>query len=61
MQQVNVSPTRNEIHSNVQIRYKYHLRKTRYFNTKNRIFLRSSENLGVTLQAELMSINSIGI
>ena len=44
-----------------QIRYKYHLRKTCYFNTKNRIFLPSSENLGVKLQAEAMTINSIGI
>ena len=54
-QKVKVSPTRNEIHSNVQIRYKYHLRKTCYFNTKNRIFLHSSKNLGVTLQAEVPS------
>ena len=60
-QKVKVSPTRNEIHSNVQIRYKYHMRKTCDFNTTNRIFLRSSENLGVTLHAEVMSINSIGI
>ena len=61
MQKVNVSPTRNEIHSYVQIRYKYQLRKTYNFNTKNRIFLPSSENLGVKLQAEAMTINSIGI
>ena len=61
MQKVNVSPTRNEIYSHVQIPYKYQLRKTYNFNTKNRIFLPSSKNLGVKLQAEAMTINSIGI
>ena len=61
MQKVNVSPTRNEIHSNFQILYKYHLRKTCDFNPKKRIFLHSSKKLGGTLQAESLNINSINI
>ena len=53
MQKVYVSPNRNEIHSHVQIRYKYHTRKTCDCINKNRIFLHSSNNLGVTLPAEV--------
>ena len=61
MKKVKVSPTRNEIHSNVQTPYKYYMRKICNVNTKNRIFLHSSKNLGVTLQAEVMPIHRIGI
>ena len=53
MQKVKVSPTRNEIYSNVKIQYKYHKVKTHHLNNKNLIFLHSSKNLGVTLQAEV--------
>ena len=35
--------------------------KTCDFMNKYRIFLHSSKNLGVTLQAEVLTINSIGI
>ena len=37
-QKVKVSPTRNEIHSYVQIQYKYHKGKTCDFSNKYRIF-----------------------
>ena len=61
MQKVRVSPTRNKIHSNVQIQYKYHKEKTCDFIHKCRIFYNPLRIWAWHCKLRCLSINSMGI